>query len=289
VLLPLRATLILSSASAHESSDWITNRINRLRNLPLDSTQMSEIAPPSVPRRRGTPEDRDKWIKFLNGTTSIERSFSSARATSSSTLESHVRENPASSASASSGKDMSPDPRLHPYNDAGNLDPRFILTDDIHEEIMPERLLLGHFKFLFENGKFNSTDDVKAAYARLLGEVTLDLSHDFIYEITLNLFRSSDPFGFIARDFAVKQMDMLEEEKQLYRENGKLLHKQLKEKCDKDLAEVSKSMQGICAAKDKELRELKAAHRQTSIALTALEAKHTMLTIKSTAQNGADG
>ncbi len=142
-----------SSASANESSDWITNRINRLRNLPLDSTQMSEIAPPSVPRGRGTPEDRDKWIKFLTGTASIERSFSSARATSSSTLESHGRENAAPSASGG-----------HPYNDAENLDPRFILTDDIHEamdalveqgveEIMPEALLLGHFKFLFENGK----------------------------------------------------------------------------------------------------------------------------------------
>jgi hypothetical protein len=112
-----------SSASAHVSSDWITNRINRLRNLPLDSTQVSEIVPPSVPRGRGTPEDRDKWIKFLNGTASIEQSFSSARATSSSTLESHARENAASSASASSGKDVPPDPRLHPYNDAGNLDP----------------------------------------------------------------------------------------------------------------------------------------------------------------------
>jgi hypothetical protein len=59
--------LTSSSSSAHESSDWITNRINRLRNLPLDLTQMNEVVPPSVPRVRSTPEDRDKWIKFLNG------------------------------------------------------------------------------------------------------------------------------------------------------------------------------------------------------------------------------
>jgi hypothetical protein len=105
--------------------------------------------------------------------------------------------------------------------------PRFILTDDIHEamdtlikqgveEVMPEQLLLGQFKFLFENGKLNSTDDAKAAYARVLGDDTLDLSHEFIYEITLNLFRNSDPFGSIARDFAGKQMDMLEGERKLY-------------------------------------------------------------------------
>ncbi len=52
---------------------------------------------------------------------------------------------------------------------------------------------------------------------------------------------------------------------------------------------MSKSMQGMYSAKDQELKELKAAHRQTRIALTALEAKHTILTIRSTAQNGTDG
>ncbi len=231
-----------SSASAHESSDWITNRLNRLRNLPLNSTQMSEIVPPSVPRGRGTLEDKDKWIKYLKGTATIEQSFSSST-TSSSTLESLSTKNAASSASTSSGKDVPPNPRLHSYNDAENLEPRFLLTDDIHEamdalieqgveEIMPEQLLLGHFKFLFENGKLNNTDDVKAAYTRVLGLDDLGISpephrptisHEFIYEITLNLFRSSDPFGYMARDFADKQMKMLDEERTLYRESMKQL------------------------------------------------------------------
>ncbi len=52
---------------------------------------------------------------------------------------------------------------------------------------------------------------------------------------------------------------------------------------------MSKSMNDLYSAKDQELRELKAAHRQTSIDLTALEAKHTMLTIKSAAQNSTEG
>ena len=206
---------------------------------------MSAIVPPSVPRGRGTPEDKDKWVKFLNCSSSIERSFSSARAISSSTLESLSTENVASSASASSGKDVAPIPRVHPYNDAENLDLRFAFTDDIHEamdaliaqgieEIVPERLLMGHFQFLFENGKLNNTDDVKAAYTRVLGiddlGISLDptvptIDHEFIYEMTLNLFRSSDPFGSIAREFANKQMKMLDEERTLYRENMKQLQK----------------------------------------------------------------
>ncbi len=163
-----------SSASAHESSDWITNRINRIRNLSLDPTQMKEIIPPSVPRGRGTEEDKAIWHKFLNGTALIEQNASSARTASSSTRESYARENAAPSASSSADNNVPPDPRLHPYNDAGNLDPRFLFTDDIHEamdalieqgeeEILPERLLLGHFKFLFEEGKLNTTEDVKAA------------------------------------------------------------------------------------------------------------------------------
>jgi hypothetical protein len=98
------------------------------------------------------------------------------------------------------------------------------------------------------------------------------------------MFRSSDPFGLIARNFAGKKMDMLEGERKLYRENMKQLQKQLKEKFDKDLAEVSKTMKGLYSVKEQELRELKAAHKQASIALTALEAKHTMLTIKSAAK-----
>jgi hypothetical protein len=154
----------------------------------------------------------------------------------SSTRESHARENSSLSASSSADKNAPPDPPVHPFNDTEDVDPRFELTDDLHEamdalieqgekEVMPERLLNGHFKFLFEAGKLNTIEDVKAAYARVLGDDDLGISPEFIYEITLNLFRSSDPFGLIARDFAGKQMDMLEGERKLYRENMKQLQK----------------------------------------------------------------
>jgi hypothetical protein len=45
-------------------------------------------------------------------------------------------------------------------------------------------------------------------------------------------------------------MKMLDEERTLYRENMKQLQKQLKEKCDKDLAEMTKSMSDTCLAKE---------------------------------------
>jgi hypothetical protein len=82
---------------------------------------------------------------------------------------------------------------------------------------------------------------------------------------------------------------MLDGERQLYRENMKQLQKQLKEKCDKDLAEVTKSTNDICLAKEQELRDLKIAYRQKDIAFTALKSQHAILQIKSTAQNGTDG
>jgi hypothetical protein len=109
--------------------------------------------------------------------------------------------------------------------------------------------------------------------------------------VTLNLFKSSDPFSFraIAQDFAIKQKVMLEGERKLYRENMKLFQKELKEKCDKDLEEVSKSMNDIYTAKEKELITLKLEHRQLSISHTVLESNHALLTIKSAAQSRTEG
>jgi hypothetical protein len=86
------------------------------------------------------------------------------------------------------------------------------------EEVMPEQLLLGHFKTLFEEVKFNTVEEAKAAYVCVFGDDDFAISPNFIYEMTLNLFKSSDPFSVIAQDFASKQKVMLEEERKLYRE-----------------------------------------------------------------------
>jgi hypothetical protein len=183
---------------------------------------------------RGTAEDKAQWKEFLHITASMEQDANSASTTSSGTHESHAKENAPLSASPSAEKDAPPDSQLHSFNDPGDVDPRFQLTDDIHEamdalieqgeeEVMPERLLNGYFKHLFEGGNLNTIDDVKAAYARVLGTDECVVSANFVYELTLNMFRSSDPFGLIARDFAGKQMDMLEGERKLYRENMKQL------------------------------------------------------------------
>ncbi len=69
----------------------------------------------------------------------------------------------------------------------------------------------------------------------------------------------------------------------------KQLQNQLKEKCDKDLADVTKAMNDICLAKEQELRDLKLAYKQKDFTLTALQAQYNLLTIRSTTQNGTDG
>jgi hypothetical protein len=57
----------------------------------------------------------------------------------------------------------------------------------------------------------------------------------------------------------------------------KQLQNQLKEKCDKDLAEVTKAMNDTYLAKEQELRDLKIAYRQKDIALTTLKSQHAIL------------
>jgi hypothetical protein len=83
---------------------------------------------------------------------------------------------------------------------------------------------MGHFKALFEEGKFNTIEDVKAACVRVYGSDECDISTEFVHELTLNLLKSTDPFGAVAHDFASKQQAMLKEERKLHRESMKLYH-----------------------------------------------------------------
>jgi hypothetical protein len=79
---------------------------------------------------------------------------------------------------------------------------------------------------------------------------------------------------------------MLEEERKLHRERMKQYQRQLREQFAKDLVDMSKSINDILACKVQELNNLKASYRQLGIANTALEAKHAILTFKSTATDG---
>jgi hypothetical protein len=92
-------------------------------------------------------------------------------------------------------------------------DPRFVLSQDIldaidvsqetEEETMPESLLHGHFKVLYEREELNTVEQVKAAYMRVLQTEDCNVSEDFLYDITLQLYQSADPFGTAAHNFTI--------------------------------------------------------------------------------------
>jgi hypothetical protein len=70
---------------------------------------------------------------------------------------------------------------------------------------MPESLLLGHFKALFEQGKLKTIDDVRLAYVRVLGDEECQDPEDYVYGRTLKLFQSADPFSLIALNYESKR------------------------------------------------------------------------------------
>jgi hypothetical protein len=226
----------------------------------------------SVPRGRGSDEDRARWAKFINSTPLTEHNVGSER--NPSARESHSREGSPLRTFSSAEVDEPP-ARLQPWLDPNEVEPRFALTDDLQaaiddlhskgvEEVIPEQLLMGHFKALFEEGNFNTIEDVKAAYERVYGSDECDLSTEFVYELTLNLLKSTDPFGAVARDLASKQHATLEEERKLHSESMKQYQRQLGEQFAKDLADMSNSMNDILACKVQEFNSLKVSHRQAT-------------------------
>jgi hypothetical protein len=265
-----------------------------------ESSSVHNVELPSVPRDRGSAADKAQWAEFLTGAALTTQNASSARTPSPSARESHTRENSTLRASSSAKVDEPSGAKLSPWTDSNVVEPRFALTPDLRaaidqlqlegiEEVMPEQFFMGHFKVLFEEGKFNTIEDVKAAYVRVYGTDECALSADFVDELTLNLFKCSDPFNAIAHNFASKQNAMLEEKRNLHRENMKRYQKELKEQFSKDLVEMSKSMNDIHVEKVQELNSLKIAHRHLSIAHTVLESNHALLAIKSAAQSGTEG
>jgi hypothetical protein len=106
------------------------------------SSSVDSVEFPSVPRGRGSDEDRAQWAKFLSGTPLTEHNIGSER--NPSARESHSREVPPH---MTSSVDETP-ARLHPWLDPNEVEPRFAITDDLQaaiddlrskgvEEVMP--------------------------------------------------------------------------------------------------------------------------------------------------------
>ncbi len=178
-------------------------------------------------------------------------------------------------------------------------DPRFVLTKDIEDaidlsqeegeyETHPETLLHGHFKVLYDKGELNTVEEVKAAYMRVLGNDDCNVTEDFLYDLTRQLYQCADPFGTTAHNFAVAQKLMIDEQRTHYRDSMRKLQVDLKKMSQDHLQVVSKRMRETCEAKDKELSEIKAELRRLTIAHTLLVSQHAVLNLK-TSQGGAEG
>ena len=58
---------------------------------------------------------------------------------------------------------------------------------------------------------------------RVLGDAKCNVSEDFLYDITLQLYQNADPFGTTAHNFVVAQKVMIDEQRTHYRESMRKL------------------------------------------------------------------
>ncbi len=123
---------------------------------------------------------------------------------------------------------------------------------------------------------------------RVLGNEDCNVTEDFLYDVTLQLYQSADPFGTAAQNFVGAQKLMIDEQRKHYRDAMLQLQVDLKKMSQDHLQVMSKSMREICAAKDKELCDSKAELRRVNAAHTLLSSKHTVLSHK-LSQDGAEG
>jgi hypothetical protein len=138
--------------------------------------------------------------------------------------------------------------------------------------------------------ELNSTDDVRTTFEALLGEDGA-VFVDFMYDISLRLMQSSDPIGLMARNYAIKQDQMIEEQRLLYIEDMARLQRQIRERSLADTAKLAKDMQAINSEREKEFIKLKNEHRLLCISNTWLTSDHELLKLKlrQTALSGVEG
>jgi hypothetical protein len=84
-------------------------------------------------------------------------------------------------------------------------------------------------------GELNSIEDVRITFETLLG-ADFSVSAVCMYDINLRLMQSSDPIGLMARNYAIKQDQMIEEQRLLCFEDMARLHRQVKERSLADTA-----------------------------------------------------
>jgi hypothetical protein len=83
------------------------------------------------------------------------------------------------------------------------------------EEVDPESLLLPEMYSRYVRGELNSVEDVRNTYEALMGQ-NLGISETFVYDLSLRLMHSADPIGLVAKNYAIKQDKMIEEQRKIW-------------------------------------------------------------------------
>ncbi len=156
------------------------------------------------------------------------------------------------------------------------------------EEIDPESLLIQEMYLRQLRGDLNSIDDVRITFETLLGADGA-VSVDFMYNISFTLMQSSDPIGLMARNYAIKQNQMIEEQRLLCFEDMARLHRQVKERSLADTAQLAKDMQAVNTEREKEFLKLKNEYRLLCVSNTLLSSDHESLKLRQSALTGVEG
>ncbi len=157
------------------------------------------------------------------------------------------------------------------------------------EEVDPESLLLGELHSRYLHGELNSADYVRTTFETLLS-ADRAISVDFMYDVSLRLMQSSDPIGLMARNYAIKQDQMIEEQKLLCIEDMARLQRQMRERSLADTAKLAKGiMQTINSEREKEFLKLKNEHRMLCVSNTLLTSDHELLKLRQSALTGVEG
>ncbi len=163
--------------------------------------------------------------------------------------------------------------------------------DDIQEEeVKPERLLLHELHSRQQlRGEVNSIDDVRITFETVMGADFAGIDVVFVYDICLRFMQSSDPIGEMARNYAIKQDKMIEEQRLLCFEDMARLHRQVKERSVADTAQLAKDMQAVSTESENEFLKLKHEHRLLCVSNALLTSDHEMLKVRHSTITGIEG
>jgi hypothetical protein len=101
---------------------------------------------------------------------------------------------------------------------------------------------------------------------------------------------SADPMGLMARNYAIKQDKMIEEQILLLCfEDMARLHRQVKERSIADTAQLAKDIQAISTERENEFLKLKNEHRMLLVSNALLTFDHEMLKLRQSAITGIEG